>query len=111
MPFNFRELKAGDKVECIYIGYLKSVGAFKRPVFNFMDVKTKKDFHLWGTVMLNYVMYGIPFQSRIILKHIGMVESEKSKHKMKGFEIEVLETGAVGRVKKKIITPPKPISS
>jgi hypothetical protein len=56
-------------------------------------------------------MYGIPFKTIIILKYTGMVESDKSKHKMKGFEIEAVETKAVGRLKKRIKTPPKPVLS
>ena len=91
MPFNFRELKKGDEIRCIFIGYLKAVGAFQRPVFSFREKGKQKEFHLWGTVMLNYMMYGIPFQSDIILKYLGMVEPDKKGgHKMKGFEIKVL---------------------
>jgi hypothetical protein len=105
MPFNFRELKKDEEVTCVYVGYLKSVGAFRRPVFAFME--GKKEFHLWGTVMLNYAMYGIPFHTQIVIKFIGMVESDKSKHKMKGFEISVLDRGKVANSKKRRSARPR----
>ncbi len=91
MAFNFRELKKGDEIRCVFTGYLKAVGAFRRPVYSFQEKGKKKDFHLWGTVMLNYLLYGLPFQSDTIIRYLGMVESDnKTGHKMKGYEIEVL---------------------
>jgi hypothetical protein len=107
MPFNFRELKKGDEIRCIFTGYMKAVGAFKRPVFAFQEKNKKKEFHLWGTVMLNYLMHGVPFKSDIIIKYLGMVEPDKGNHKMKGFEIEVLGSNEIAKPTRKRSARPR----
>lgn len=107
MPFNFRELKKGDEVRCIFTGYLHKVGAFGRPVFAFKEKSQKKEFHLWGTVMLNYLMHGVPFQSDMIIKYLGMIEPDKGKHKIKGFEIEFLGSKEVDKPTRKRSVRPR----
>ena len=52
--------------------------------------------------MLNYLLYGVPFQTDLVIRYLGMVEpdNKKSGHKMKGYEIEVIDT-AVDKRKKR----------
>jgi hypothetical protein len=100
MPFNFRELKKGDEIICTYVGYLKSVGIFKRPVFVFRDEK-KKQFHLWGSVLLNSGLWGVPFRSKLKITFRGMIAGQNTARKLKGYEIEVLGD-------EKVTTPHKP---
>lgn len=90
MPFNFRELKKDEEVICLYVGYLKNVGVFKKPVFVFQS-ENKKQFHLWGTVLLSAGMYGVPFRTKLKIKYQGMIAGTTTSRLLKGYQIEVLE--------------------
>ena len=89
MAFNFKELVEGESFDCIFKGFYKQVGAFKKPVYHFKDSKDRT-FHIWGSSVLNHILYGIPFGSEIKLTYKGMYKTNDSKYPLKQFDIEII---------------------
>lgn len=89
MSFVFRELKENEEVECFYKGFYRSVGAFHKPVHYFKDFNDE-GFHIWGSVMLNHLLYGVPFGSKIKLTYIGFFKTDESRYPLKHFKIDII---------------------
>lgn len=90
MMFKFIDLKENEPVVCTFMGQYQNVGTWKKTVFGFRG-EDGEPFHLWGTVVLKHVLYGIPFKTKIKLTYTGMVKEDEMRHPAKNFIVEIID--------------------
>jgi hypothetical protein len=89
--FNFRDWDKEPELIGVYTGQYKNVGPHKTNVFVFRE-EGKKVVHSWAYSGLVGVLYGVPFQTKIRLKYLGMYPMpDNPDHSFKNFEIEILQ--------------------
>lgn len=90
MSLHIWDFSQSSKLEGLYIGRYASVGAWKKPVHTF-KLDDKSTVHVWGSVMLNHLLYGVPFGSRLKITYMGKEKTEESRHPIHIYEVEVVE--------------------
>jgi hypothetical protein len=90
MPLNFWDFTKLPSFEAIYIGRYASVGVWKKPVHSF-KLEDKTVIHVWGSAMLNHLLYGVPFGSKMRITYKGKGKTEDIAHLIHIYEVETLE--------------------
>lgn len=97
--FNFWDFKSKPEFQSFFIGVVKNVAPFNRPVYVFRESKQSPEFHIWGDVQIAKSFYSIPFGSLVRINFLGKYKSETSKFPMNHYEITLLTKSA--KIKRK----------
>ena len=96
MAYNFFDFETKKELTAVYRGRYASVGAFQKPVHCFVD-EDGSTVHVWGCAVLNHLLYGIPFGTKLWVHYLGKFKSDSSQYPMLQYEIKVLELAPDGR--------------
>ena len=96
MAFNFYDFETKKVLIAIYKGRYASVGAFQKPVHCFLS-EQQESIHVWGCAVLNHLLYGVPFGTKLEIKYLGKYKSDSSAYPMLQFEIKIIEPAPDGR--------------
>jgi len=108
MAFNFHDFKEPHALESVtYVGRYMSIGAFKKPVHSFKDANDVV-FHVWGSSVLNHILYGVPFGTVLNLIYKGMGMLDESTHPLKLFDIQIIDVADLPKKQKKPAKKAKP---
>ncbi len=91
MKWNFKELKIDESLTGIYLSQYRNVGAFKKPVYEFLPERKKEKVHIWGSAVLNHLLFGTRFGSKVKITYHGKGKTPESKYEVHIYEVEVLE--------------------
>jgi len=97
MNFFFWNFEKNKTLIATFKGLYPHIGAFKKNVFEFRKDNTLV--HIWGCVVLNHLLYGIPFGTKLKIIYLGKEKTLDSKHPCHNYKVEILE---IGKAKEKI---------
>lgn len=108
MKWNFKKLEINETVRGIYLAQYRSVGAFKKPVHELLPSKKKERIHIWGSAVLNHLLYGTTFGSLIEITYRGKGKTPEFTHEVHLYDINVIEP-AEAEQKSKVVKKVKKI--
>jgi hypothetical protein len=86
MKLNFWDFEQWPIFTGIFVGVVKNVGIFHKPVFVFK--KGRVYHHIWGTTIILKMFYDMPFKSNVKITYLGKDKTADSKYPVKLFKIE-----------------------
>jgi hypothetical protein len=87
--FNFWNFNEQKELNAKYIGFIREVGAFKKPVYCF-ELDNKKRVHIWASAMLINKLQGIPHNTRVAITFLGKFKTDGNKYEMLQFDVKFL---------------------
>ena len=100
MKWNFKKLEINETVRGIYLAQYRSVGAYKKTVHEILPSKKKERIHIWGSSVLNHLLYGTTFGSLIEITYRGKGHTPETQYLVHLYELNVIEPAEAVQIKK-----------